>query len=721
MARYQTVFSSRVALLALVLSSCGGESAVDGGGAADGAAPRDGSAADARIVAFDGGEPRDAAPAPDGGDDRDGATEDGALDSGALDSGALMGDLDASDVDAGRRDGGPRSDAGPSFDAFVARDAGLRDGGPRDGGPRDGGPRDAYAFPDAVRTVDARPVDAPLSFTPTDAHAFATRDTGLARSDGSMDMGSPARDCTATERAALLAAPTDANDVYDLRCSVTLDSTDRVRKAVRIATTGVRLHCGGALIDPTFGPGPNGYELVIRSQRSGNTFTPTDDVEVDDCRVNGTVRVYGMGANGQLTQLGGEPPVTLSSDRADWTALSQAAAPRNIRLTRLRVVADGGIPIYFGPGVTRSLISDSDLSGAGSLAIYFDAESAYNVVRRNHLHVSGPPQTDRRPREQMAIDGSAYNIVVENRITGAPGRVVDGRTRYGSGIFLYRNCGEGGVSRHQPPTQNFILANVFDLRGTPTDSEALAVHVGSRQGAGDYCAEDDDHDFGSGASNLDFAQYNVVADNVIVGRAAADTIEISDGPTYVRLNRRNDGVITSSAPSPLRAGCVYRRLDGLRAYLAVGQTSGDVTGDAPVTGTRFQCDVGDPLGTLLRTNGVPVTAVDATCAATGTRRSCQSGVVCPSGGFLAGMRAVCRLRQSALQATDLADTALSTVRVLASEPDAQCAVGNTSIEFGSTALDEVLLPDLASLPFGCQRATSGGPDCVAAAQAYCME
>ena len=87
------------------------------------------------------------------------------------------------------------------------------------------------------------------------------------------------------------------------------------------------------------------------------------------------------------------------------------------------------------------------------------------------------------------------------------------RQRVGrGGVFLYRNCGEGGVIRHQTPSHNRIAGNDFSGAGW---LNPRAVVVGAREGRRSYCGDDAGWPFGSSADDGDGAVGNRVEDNRI--------------------------------------------------------------------------------------------------------------------------------------------------------------------------------------------------------------
>src|SRR5690606_33199014 len=117
-----------------------------------------------------------------------------------------------------------------------------------------------------------------------------------------------------------------------------------------------------------------------------------------------------------------------------------------------------------------------------SVGIYMDAESGHNVIARNYIHMLT------NQREQVAIDGSAHNTVIENRFSGLSH----------GGIYLYRNCGEDGNIRHQTPSYNQIVNNVFYYDSCTGGNPA--IWLASRNGNRPYCGLDDGYPYGSSAS-----------------------------------------------------------------------------------------------------------------------------------------------------------------------------------------------------------------------------
>lgn len=230
-------------------------------------------------------------------------------------------------------------------------------------------------------------------------------------------------------------------------------------------------------------------ELLIRSKRTADGWERPENVVIRNCRIRGSIRIMGMGRNGE------EHQVRRSSVSLGHTDRAQAAAPTKILISNVEIEADYRIPLYVSPGVTNVTVEQSRITGWGcSTAVYLDCESGGNVIRGNTFAM-------RQSREVIAIDGSAWNRIEENRFENLA---------FG-GIYLYRNCGEAGTVRHQTPRGNVIASNVFDTQ--TLGPFAHAIWLGSRNGRSGYCHEDDGHPFGSSSDNRDFADDNEVRRN----------------------------------------------------------------------------------------------------------------------------------------------------------------------------------------------------------------
>jgi len=259
------------------------------------------------------------------------------------------------------------------------------------------------------------------------------------------------------------------------------------------AASGTVIDCGGGW----FNEGKL-TELVIRSEQTAAGWERPEGIEIRNCRIRGSIRVIGLGRNGEAEA------VRLSSRLEGHTTRAQDAAPTSIRISGVEIEALHRIPLYIAPGVTGVVLENSRITGWGaSTAIYLDCESAGNVIIGNTI-------TMRPAREVIAVDGSADNRIERNRFERIP---------YG-GIVLYRNCGEAGTVRHQTPHGNVLRDNWFD-----TGSLGIlhvAIHLGSRNGRRVTCGQDDGYPFGSSIDDRDFADDNTVTGNVFAPPTSRD-------------------------------------------------------------------------------------------------------------------------------------------------------------------------------------------------------
>lgn len=260
--------------------------------------------------------------------------------------------------------------------------------------------------------------------------------------------------CNEAKQSEVLAA---AGASMVVNCDLTLQPGDIVTRQLVFkgkASSDVTLDCSGGKISVS-----SGDAIVIRSRGDDWQAMAADrptNITIRHCYLEGGIRIYGLGVNGQAERL------RQSSLSPGHIQRAQSAAPSGIRLEKLTLSPRGRIPLYIAPGVTDVSITASVFKGSlGAPAIYLDAESARNIIRNNVFRMAGGR------REVIAVDSSAYNTIVGN---------VFHRFDNG-GIFLYRNCGEGGTIRYQAPTHNVISHNRFAPDYPPL---APAIWLGSR-------------------------------------------------------------------------------------------------------------------------------------------------------------------------------------------------------------------------------------------------
>lgn len=230
-------------------------------------------------------------------------------------------------------------------------------------------------------------------------------------------------------------------------------------------------------------------EVLIRSKPTADGWSRPQNITIRNGKLRGSIRIVGLGRNGEAEA------VRASSIRGGHTARAQAAAPSGITIENMGIVADYRIPLYLAPGTTGVTVRNCTFSGRSvGTVIYLCAESAGNMIEGNTFET-------KVGREVIAVDGSANNRISGNTFKHSP---------FG-GVYLYRNCGEGGTVRHQTPRNNRIENNTF--AHCPRWG-SYAIWLGSRGGWSPYCWQDSGHPFGSSADNRDFADGNTVLQNV---------------------------------------------------------------------------------------------------------------------------------------------------------------------------------------------------------------
>jgi hypothetical protein len=347
--------------------------------------------------------------------------------------------------------------------------------------------------------------------------------------------GEASAPCSAQKLAEITAAASDTSREVRVSCSFTLTHDAVITKRLVLegtAASGARIDCAGATLDGGPGTPNHGRDMIeIRSRKvTSSEWEAPEDIAIRECRIIGSVRVLGMGKNGEA------PDVRESSRLQGHTERARQAAPKNITLSRMFITAVGRTPLYLAPGVSRVTLEESELDGeATSVGVYLDAESTENILRDNYLHVTSRQTYASglyvRKREEIAVDGSSRNLIIGNRLS----------TLEGGGIYLYRNCGEGGTVRHATPSDNQIIDNVFYYRDY--DGGNPAVWLGSRSNdfweGRWYCGDDAGYPWGSSADDRSFATNNLVTQNKIHVHAPEKMIvegDESNQPNVVEAN-----------------------------------------------------------------------------------------------------------------------------------------------------------------------------------------
>ena len=315
--------------------------------------------------------------------------------------------------------------------------------------------------------------------------------------------------CPAPEIARLVTPASRSAPPVRLTCFATLPPGAAIQRRILFEgseASGAGVDCNGGSIGRAADASLTGAPTVaVWSRREADGWSVPRDVRIARCTIHGNLRIWGLGLNDIQA-------LRVSSRTSRHTEAAQAAAPSGLALVDVTFVATGSIPLYVGPGVSGVRMTGGGFRGRSvSTAVYLDAESVGAAIQGVAFDI-------RTGREQIAVDGSA-----RNRIEGNTFRL-GGR----GGVFLYRNCGEDGVVRHQTPSDNLITDNRFE--GAAWFMPRPVV-VGSRQGRRRYCGDDAGYPYGSSIDDGDHATGNVVSGNTTRYRWLPTWLQAGRGAT----------------------------------------------------------------------------------------------------------------------------------------------------------------------------------------------
>lgn len=465
-----------------------------------------------------------------------------------------------------------------------------------------------------------------------------------------------AEPCDAAETAdAIGELLSDETSAYKLTCSVTLNSSYTIRRKIVLegnAASNVVLDCGNAKLDYRGTVHEHGDGIEIKSRLSGGTWQRPQNVTVRNCKMYGAMRIWGYGKNGEAERV-------RASSRQDSGHVGRlrSGAPSNILLDNLYIHANGRrTPLYISPGVSYVTLQNSEITGQShSVGIYLDTESYRNTIRNNYLHVTSRKEyvggIYTRKREEIAIDNSSFNKIYNNRLSSLEG----------GGIYLYRNCGEGGTVRHGRPEHNQIINNVFYYNRYNGDNPS--VHIGSRgnniRSGQFYCGDDDGFPWGSSASNRNHARNNIVMQNQIYKLSVSKMIRESDSTS--RNNEIDHNETVTSAISR-RAGC-YVPGRFYKNFIEHGEVMDvylDNRNEPQCTTYARRCND----GVLERTTtSCRLQTRSFSCTRRNSNDLCTARSYCPSGTDVVTAKAACNLEYGDVSWESLSAVAQGTIDV----------------------------------------------------------
>jgi hypothetical protein len=393
------------------------------------------------------------------------------------------------------------------------------------------------------------------------------------------------------------------------------------------------------------------------------------------------------------------------------------------------------------------------------------------LIKNNRIEtVTTAPGIRTTERESISIDGSDHNRIISNWFW-ALNR---------GGIYVFRNCGEKGGIRHTTPSHNHIINNVFPYE--KYDGPNPAVFLGSRDGDppgfevdlpdppgvvidpwSNYCDDDAGFPYGSSADDRDFATHNVVMQNLIVKRPAADVIRSKSWVNNaMNLIDRNPTVTLTQATWPRPpAGCYVR--GGAKEFILHGETTEKfMRDDGSPACDKVTCHDGDlrpallmddvaPPKSAVTRSGAPVarsstparlasvcntSRVSIDCPISENNEGCHRTFSCPAGGKVVGAVAACNLEYGAISDAELATVPPHLIHVTRLSDDIEdgaCYVGSNAV-IGSPSGGLIMgssIPQSAvqtpirgiagrsSVTVGCDEHDDNGGDCHIRGSLYC--
>ncbi|WP_298775792.1 hypothetical protein [uncultured Shewanella sp.] len=280
--------------------------------------------------------------------------------------------------------------------------------------------------------------------------------------------------CSTDKKSDILSPITKDNHTVSIDCNLTLDSNDVITKKILFegeTASNTSLNCNNAMIDLTTGIDAGIFAanvddaIVIQSrQEANNTWSTPQHINIENCRIKGSIRISGMGIHSQ------DNHIQTSSLQAGHTKRLNEASPHHIMLNNIDIEGLSRPLLHLSPGVNHVTLAHSNLQGvSNTVALYLDAESNFNHINNNTIHVNTQQQL-------MSLDGSAHNLIKNNHLT----------LNDNGGIYLFHRCGQ--ENRHQSTSLNQIEANYFTLEHI---SNNPSINLNARHGEQNNC--DNDH------------------------------------------------------------------------------------------------------------------------------------------------------------------------------------------------------------------------------------
>jgi hypothetical protein len=324
-----------------------------------------------------------------------------------------------------------------------------------------------------------------------------------------------------------------------------LDPSCTWTRGIEIVASDVTLDCQGAqIVGPTRRVG---IHIVAP------TTVALSNVTVRNCHIEGflnNVRVEREGFR----------------DLAEGVEYDHAFS--DIVIEDSTILNSRGVGIFVDGYVTGVTLQRLHVEGAGSTGIYLEAGSKDNVVEDNDIVNNGYGENGPAwqlfdfagvqfwfygiGREGLAIDGSRFNRVANNRFSG----------NSAGAIFLYKNCGEFVNARPERWWHRRYGADGNLIESNTITDEDNGVWIGSRMGENVLPMDCSDPQYAAGFA-LDYADDNVVRNNVFTdttyGVRVEDDRAVVDANQFVSADPGHVAVIVGT---PQRTTALGLPVDG---------------------------------------------------------------------------------------------------------------------------------------------------------------
>jgi len=472
-------------------------------------------------------------------------------------------------------------------------------------------------------------------------------------------------DCSSEKLEELVSISKQKSSKVILNCSIKLDPSMVVDREVRFLGaegSNSTLDCQGALLKR--GIRVSSKRVVMEDGKI--KWVRPENITIKNCNIKEGIRVSGIKDIGVINH----PEMIASSRLPGHTIRAQAAAPMNIKVENSVIEASGGVPIYIDGGTVGFSLINSTVNGFSNIdGVYLDAESSSHVFSGNTFNLDVG-------RVIIAIDGSAKNKIVNNKFTGK---------RY-AGIWVFRNCGEKGLVRHQTPYGNLISSNTFLPAAGQVDPD---IWIGSRNKTFDeesFCWQDKNLEHIENISDLfglSFKQLPIKTQKLIL---SAKNYEAGSSKNNLDMAKNNE-VINNVTSLPIKV------------------TSPD---------------------NIIRDNEAPKIIRGPyykECNAEGDNEGCFAKFSCPKGMRVHKVKAACNLETTFISKMALyemgKDDKIKIVRSSLTLEGSLCKINEVSLNKGEASLSSLIGQDILRL--SCQETEKNGGDCAVKAEIYCEE